>query len=72
MFMIFVFLHFFYYTWISYVPYHIFSFLLKVGARRIDGLSSPMAPRVVMTTTYNATSDGRPRALFFSMLKIEC
>ena len=30
-----------------------------------------MAPWVVITTTCDATGDGRPRALFFALLKIE-
>ena len=34
----------------------------------LTALSSPMAPWVVMTTTCDATGDGRPRALLFSVL----
>ena len=35
----------------------------------LTALSSPVAPWVVTTTTCDATGDGRPRALFFALLK---
>ena len=57
MYMLFFFEHLSYYAWMSSLPYDLMA------------LSSRMAPWVVIKTC-DAT-DGKPRALFFSVLKIE-